>query len=204
VSGSPRDWQSCCAYPRYVGRGSGRQRRHCCERETYAAVSMCKRVRAGQCVRFERVSAHLCTSLADGHRPSADGPEAGPVCGGSTASFFHARRLSSAVWNESSHRSPIRRGMVGAKLKVVVGGQKLDAPVRWHTAWHSCRPFLGCSRHQQRPCRRPRCLALLGKPRSMRADGGLRGEKEDTSMDMQIDRGKSRLRKIEADTVASR
>ena len=36
----------------------------------------------------------------------------------------------------------------------------------------------------------------------MRAGGGLRGEKEDTSIDMQIDRGKSQLRKIKADTVA--
>ena len=54
--------------------------------------------------------------------------------------------------------------------------------------------FLGCSRHQQRLCRRPRCLAHLGKPQSMRADGGLRGEKEDTSMDMQIDRGKNEAR----------
>ena len=61
--------------------------------------------------------------------------------------------------------------------------------------------FLGCSRHQQRLCRRPRCLAHLGKPQSMRADGGLRGEKDDTSLDMHIDKGKSKLRKIEADTV---
>ena len=37
----------------------------------------------------------------------------------------------------------------------------------------------------------------------MRADGGLRGEKEDTSLDMQIDKGKSQLRKIEAVTVVN-
>ena len=40
-------------------------------------------------------------------------------------------------------------------------------------------------------------LELLEKPASM----GARGAKEDTSSDMHIDKGKSKLRKIEADTV---
>ena len=40
-------------------------------------------------------------------------------------------------------------------------------------------------------------LELLERPASM----GARGEKEDTSSDVHIDKGKSKLRKIEADTV---
>jgi hypothetical protein len=75
----------------------------------------------------------------------------------------------------------VETAMEDKKSTRLCDGTPLGAAVRY---------FLGCSKHQQRPCRRPRCLTQLGKPQSMRADGGLRGEKEDTSMDMQIDRGK--------------
>ena len=43
-------------------------------------------VRAGGVRRFEG-DAHLCTSCVDGHQPSADGLNGGPVCGGSMASL---------------------------------------------------------------------------------------------------------------------
>ena len=81
------------------------------------------------------------------------------------------------------------------------GGQKLTHLCDGTPHGAAVSNFLGCSRHQQRLCRRPRCLTHLGKPQSMRADGGLRGEKDDTSLDMHIDKGKLKLRKIEADTV---
>ena len=92
----------------------------------------------------------------------------------------------------SSKQKSCRDGDGGQKLTHLCDGTPHGAAVS---------NFLGCSRHQQRFCRRPRCLAHLGKPQSMRADGGLRGEKDDTSLDMHIDKGKSKLRKIEANTV---
>ena len=79
-----------------------------------------------------RVRANLCTPSTDGSQPSADGPEAGPVCGGSTTSFDPQLAVVRATWSESGH-------------------QPWPEHTSWTTEGESCAARMaGCTIHRPR------------------------------------------------------